>query len=56
MLQFLFEFAKPMEEKVEAENGLTELQPWRMTDLGFSPRSSLSGYGEMGDVNMAMIE
>jgi len=34
MLQFLFEFAKPIGEKT---NELTELQPWSMTNLGFSP-------------------
>lgn len=34
MLQFLFEFAKPMGEKTDE---LTELHPWLMTDLGFSP-------------------
>lgn len=44
MLQFLFEFAKPMEEKGENEDGeLGELQPWRMQDLGFSPDSTMSG-------------
>lgn len=34
MLQFLFEFAKPVKEKTDE---LSELQPWSMTDLGFSP-------------------
>lgn len=34
MLQFLFEFAKPIGEKTDE---LTELHPWSMTDLGFSP-------------------
>lgn len=34
MLQFLFEFAKPMGEK---KDELADLQPWSMTDLGFSP-------------------
>lgn len=34
MLQFLFEFAKPVEEKTDE---LSELHPWSMTDLGFSP-------------------
>lgn len=34
MLQFLFEFAKPVEEKGDE---LSELHPWSMTDLGFSP-------------------
>ncbi|KAK5046592.1 hypothetical protein LTR84_007353 [Exophiala bonariae] len=37
MLQFLFEFAKPVEEK-DAED-LAELKPWSMQDLGFSPYS-----------------
>ena len=44
MLQFLFEFAKPMEEKMEDENGLGELHPWRMTDLGFSPTSTITSF------------
>lgn len=35
MLQFLFEFAKPVEEKDPDE--LPELKPWSMQDLGFSP-------------------
>lgn len=35
MLQFLFEFAKPVGEK-DAED-LAEVQPWSMTELGFSP-------------------
>lgn len=34
MLQFLFEFAQPVGEKTDE---LTELHPWKMTDLGFSP-------------------
>lgn len=34
MLQFLFEFAKPIEEKTDE---LAELKPWSMQDLGFSP-------------------
>lgn len=34
MLQFLFEFGQPVGEKTEE---LTELHPWSMTDLGFSP-------------------
>ncbi|KAJ9651398.1 hypothetical protein H2198_009313 [Neophaeococcomyces mojaviensis] len=34
MLQFLFEFAKPVGEKTDE---LAELHPWSMTDLGFSP-------------------
>jgi hypothetical protein len=35
MLQFLFEFAKPVGEK--SETGLLELRPWSMQELGFSP-------------------
>lgn len=35
MLQFLFEFAKPIQEK--GSEDLAELKPWSMTDLGFSP-------------------
>jgi Fungal specific transcription factor domain len=46
MLQFLFEFAKPMTEKEEDdemdpilydEDGLAKLRPWSMVELGFSP-------------------
>ena len=37
MGKFLFEFAKPMEEKEEGVDGLGELRPWTMEDLGFSP-------------------
>lgn len=37
MLQFLFEFAKPVEEK--DPDDLAELKPWSMQDLGFSPYS-----------------
>lgn len=35
MLQFLFEFAKPVGEKDDED--LAELQPWSMQELGFSP-------------------
>lgn len=35
MLQFLFEFARPIGEK--EDDDLAELRPWSMTDLGFSP-------------------
>jgi len=34
MLQFLFEFANPIGERTDE---LTELYPWSMTELGFSP-------------------
>ena len=43
MLQFLFEFAKPVGEKDDEE--LTELQPWSMQELGFSPFSQYSQVG-----------
>lgn len=36
MLQFLFEFGKPMEEK-QADDVLSELRPWSMQELGFGP-------------------
>ena len=35
MLQFLFEFAKPMGEK--DPDDLAELKPWSLRDLGFTP-------------------
>lgn len=35
MLQFLFEFAKPVGEKEQEE--LADLHPWSMAELGFSP-------------------
>ncbi|KAK6382131.1 hypothetical protein LTS17_004016 [Exophiala oligosperma] len=35
MLQFLFEFAKPVREK--DPDDLAELRPWSMKELGFSP-------------------
>ncbi|OQV05348.1 Fungal specific transcription factor domain-containing protein [Cladophialophora immunda] len=37
MLQFLFEFAKPVGEK--DPDDLAELRPWSMQDLGFTPPS-----------------
>ena len=40
MLQFLFEFAKPVGEKDDEE--LAELKPWSMQELGFSPYSQYS--------------
>lgn len=39
MLQFLFEFAKPVGERTDE---LAELHPWSMTDLGFSPYGGIS--------------
>ncbi|KPI38893.1 uncharacterized protein AB675_5922 [Cyphellophora attinorum] len=40
MLQFLFEFAKPVGEKEGDE--LAELHDWSMSELGFSPFASMS--------------
>jgi hypothetical protein len=40
MLQFLFEFAKPVGEKEGDE--LAELHDWSMSELGFSPFASVS--------------
>ena len=41
MLQFLFEFAKPVGEK-DDDDELSDLKPWSMQELGFSPFSQYS--------------
>jgi hypothetical protein len=41
MIQFLFEFARPPGEKEDEE--LSELKPWSMQELGFSPYSPYDG-------------